>query len=181
MADQPLIDASDLNHWIKACEEAPKKGAAAMRMAVNDAGNAARTRVIRTLATQMGLPVSTVRQGLQIKPAGRELIYEINSAGGYLTLRSFDAVQRRAGVSARPWGVRRIFRGTFIVRSLGGQVFRRTTRARFPIVKLWGPAMPRELVRDKVPLVFEQEVSNRLAPRLRHHLSRLFPGGEVSL
>jgi hypothetical protein len=181
MAEQPLIDASDLSRWISVLEVAPARGAAAMRMAVNDAGNAARTRVIRTLAAQMGLPNSTVRQGLMTRPATRDLIYEINSAGGYLSLKSFDAEQRRAGVSARPWGQRRIFRGTFIVPRLGGQVFRRTTRARFPIVKLWGPAMPQELVRGAVPNAFEATARARLPARLTRHLERLFPdiaGGE---
>jgi hypothetical protein len=169
-----LIDSSDLDRWIKACQTAPAQARDAMRMAINDAGNFARTRVIRTLASQMGVPVSTVRQSLTTRPAWRELVYELASAGGFLSLASFDAQQRRAGVSARPWGRRRIFRGTFIVPRLGGQVFRRTTRARFPIVKLWGPSMPQELVRDRVPAVFETEANNRLPVRLAHHMNRLF-------
>lgn len=175
MADQPLIDASDLARWEAACRQAPARGFNAMRMAINETGNFARTRVVRTLATQMGLPQSTVRQGLTTLPAVRDLVYEIGSTGGYLSLKSFDAQQRRAGVSARPWGRRKIFRGTFIIPRFGGQVFRRTTRARFPIVKLWGPAMPQELVRDKVPQEFERAASERLSTRLQHHLDRLFP------
>lgn len=175
MAAEPLIDASDLQRWTDACHEAPARGFNAMRMAINDTGNFARTRVVRTLAIQMGLPQGTVRQGLTTVPAVRNLIYELGSTGGYMSLKSFDARQVRAGVSARPWGRRKIFRGTFMVPRFGGQVFRRTTRARFPIVKLWGPAMPVELVRDKVPEEFERAAEQRLAPRLRHHLDRLFP------
>jgi len=176
MAEEPLVDASDVERWIAACKEAPDRGAAAMRMAVNDAGNGARTQVVRTLARQMGVPVTTVRQSLTTIPATpRDLVYELGSVGGYLSLSSFDAQQRRAGVSARPWGRRRIFRGTFIIPRFGGHVFRRTTRARFPIQRLWGPAMPQELVRGTVPNVFEREVRQRLPVRLRHHLDRLFP------
>lgn len=177
MADQPLIDASDLERWVQACAEAPARGVAAMRMAINDAGNAARTQVVRTLASQMGVPSSTVRQSLTTIPAVREMNYEINSVGGFMSLKSFDAQQRRRGVSARPWGRRRVFRGTFIIPRLGGHVFRRTTSARFPIVKLWGPAMPQELVRDAVPGAFEDEIARRLPLRLEHHLERLFPEG----
>lgn len=175
MAERPIIDTADLGRWIAACHEAPARGKGAMRMAINDAGNYARTRVIRTLATQMGVPVSTVRQGLTTRPAMRELIYELGSVGGYMSLKSFDATQRRAGVSARPWGRRKIFRGTFVIPRFGGHVFRRTTSARFPIAKLWGPAMPQELVRDKVPDEFERAANERLPARLRHHLQRLFP------
>jgi hypothetical protein len=169
------IDASDLERWRQACLAAPEHAVDALKRAVNDAGNAARTQVTRTLGRQIGLPYSTVRQGLTIRPALREPVYEINSVGGYLSLRSFDAEQRRAGVSARPWGQRRVFRSTFMIRSLGGQVFRRTTQARFPIVKLWGPAMPQEMVRGAVPGAFEAAVKERLPLRLAHHLERLFP------
>jgi hypothetical protein len=105
----------------------------------------------------------------------RDLNYEINSVGGFLSLKSFDARQVRAGVSARPWGRRRTFRSAFVIPRFGGEVFRRTTRARFPIVKLWGPAMPQELVRDAVPREFASAVEARVPIRLRHHLQRLFP------
>lgn len=175
MAERPYIDASDVDRWTAAVLAASPAAQTAMSRAINDAGNYARTRVVRTLATQMGLAQGTVRQGLTTIPARRSLVYELNSTGGYLSLKSFDAQQRRAGVSARPWGRRKIFRGTFIIPRFGGQVFRRTTSARFPIVKLWGPAMPQELVRDKVPDEFERAAEERLGPRLRHHLDRLFP------
>ena len=166
------IDISELEGWRRLCAGGAERSADALRFAVNDAGNAARTQVVRTLGRQMGLPYAAVRQGLSIRPAGREPVYEINSAGGYLSLSSFDPKQRRAGVSARPWGQRRTFRSAFMVR---GQVFRRTTRARFPIVKLWGPAMPQELVRGAVPGAFEDAVKERFPVRLAHHLERLFP------
>jgi hypothetical protein len=172
----PMIDVSELERWARVYATAPARSTDIMRVTLNDVGNAARTQVTRTLARQMGLPVGTVRQGLTTKPAApRSMDYEILSRGGYLSLRSFDAEQRRAGVSARPWGKRRIFRGTFAVRSLGGQVFRRTTSARFPIVKLWGPAMPQEMVRGAVPTAFETAVRERLPARLAHHLDQLMP------
>jgi hypothetical protein len=104
------IDVSELERWARVYATAPARSADIMRVTLNDVGNAARTQVTRTLARQMGLPVGTVRQGLTTKPATlRSMDYEILSRGGYLSLRSFDAEQRRAGVSARPWGKRRIF------------------------------------------------------------------------
>ncbi len=169
------LDVSELEDWRRLCAAGAERSADALRYAVNDAGNAARTQVVRTLGRQMGLPYAAVRQGLSIRPARREPVYEINSTGGYLSLQSFGAEQRRAGVSARPWGQRRVFPSTFIVRPLGGQVFRRATKARFPIVKLWGPAMPQEMVRGAVPGAFEAAVRERLPARLAHHLEQLFP------
>ena len=168
------VEVKGLERWIDACRKAPKQARDAMLFAVNDTGDRARTQVVRTLGRQMGLPYGTVREGLRTKPAtGSDLTYKIISGGGYLSLRSFDAQQRRGGVSARPWGQRRLFRGTFIVRSLGGQVFRRTTRARFPIQKLWGPAMPMEMVREATPKAFEDTVSATLPKRLTYQLNRL--------
>src|ERR1700733_5258727 len=125
------IDVSELEGWRRLCAVAPERSADALRLAINDAGNAARTQVVRTLGRQMGLPYAAVRQGLTTRPATRGPVYEINSNSGDLSLQSFGAGQRRTGVSARPWGQRRVFLGTFMIRSLGGQVFRRTTRARF--------------------------------------------------
>ena len=70
-------------------------------------------------------------------------------------------------------GQRRVFPGTFIVQSLGGQVFRRAGRARLPIVKLWGPSIPREMLRDQVPKVFFDEVHVKVPVRLQHELRRI--------
>jgi hypothetical protein len=167
------IDVSGLDRWMRFAEEAPAQCAKALQMAVNDAGNLARTQVVRTLAIQMGLPFGTVRQGLQTKTArGGDLTYELNSSGGYLSLKSFDARQVRAGVSARPWGQRRVFRSAFVIPRFGGEVFVRTSRARFPIKKLWGPSMPQEMIRGAVPKAFEDTIRARLPQRLRHHLDR---------
>ncbi len=69
------------------CAAAPERSIDVLKRAVNDAGNAARTQVVRTLGRQMGLPYSTVRQGLTIRPAESEPVYEINSIGGYLSLQ----------------------------------------------------------------------------------------------
>jgi hypothetical protein len=59
------------------------------------------------------------------------------------------------------------------VPSLGGQVFRREGRERLPIVKLWGPSIPRELLRDQVPKVFFDEVRAKVPVRLKHELRRI--------
>ena len=172
------VSVRGLDRWIEACQTAPKKARAAMLHAVNDTGDRARTQVVRSLAKQMGLPYGTVREGLTTRPAQPSALrYQIVSRGGYMSLRSFDPQERRRGISARPWGKRRVFRGTFIVRSLGGQVFRRTTRARFPIEKLWGPAMPTEMVRNATPKAFEDSVEVNLPIRLVHHLNRLLKAG----
>jgi hypothetical protein len=141
---------------------------------LNHVGGTARTKVKSTLAKQMGLPAGTVDARLITKRAypGNQT-FEITAVGRPIPLADFDARQTRRGVSARPWGARRMFPGTFIVSSLGGQVFRRTGRARLPIVKLWGPSIPREMLRDQVPKVFFDEVHAKVPVRLQHELRRI--------
>jgi hypothetical protein len=161
----------------------------ALTATVNFVGDRALTQSTRTLAKQMGLPIGKTKQSLQVYRATFERIeYDIVGRGFRLSLRSFGASQRNAGVSARPWGVRRIFRGSFIVQSLDGQVFKRgpgplvrytttvdgkeRTRMGQPLVKLWGPGIPTEMMRDQVPVIFQQTVKERFAPRLEHEIAQ---------
>jgi hypothetical protein len=58
------------------------------------------------------------------------------------------------------------------VRALSGHVFRRVGRARLPIVKLWGPSLPRELLRGKMPAVFNDVVRERLSERIFHEFEQ---------
>ena len=78
-------------------------------------------------------------------------------------------------MSANPRGVRRLFPHTFIVPSLGGQVFVREGKGRLPIRKLWGPSLPKELVRDTVPAAFKEVAKEEFAGRVLHEVNRLFP------
>ena len=75
-----------------------------------------------------------------------------------MSLKEFGARQTAKGVSAAPWGKRRVFPHAFIAPTLGGHVFIREGRSRLPIRKLWGPAIPREMVKDQSKEAFERTV-----------------------
>jgi hypothetical protein len=152
----------------------PKRIQRVISRVLNHVGGTARTKVKSTLAKQMGLPAGTVDARLTTKRAypGNQS-FEITASGRPIPLADFAPRQTRRGVSARPWGQRRVFPGTFIVPSLGGQVFRRAGRGRLPIVKLWGPSLPREMLRDEVPKVFFEEVRVKVPVRLQHELRRI--------
>lgn len=155
------------------------KAKAAYRMALNDTNKAIHTRVKRVLSEQMGASQRDI-----VKHGGIKMIRAINSRleasivakGGYMPLSDFKSRQVKRGVSAAPWGTRRIFPKTFIVRSLGGNAFKRLGAKRLPIEKLWGPAVPREMVRDQSAKAFE-EVSARMLPtEVRRQIERLTLG-----
>ena len=55
------------------------------------------------------------------------------------------------------------------------QVFMRTSRDRLPIRKLWGPSLPKELVKDEVANAFKRVVSEDGGQRILHEIERLMP------
>jgi hypothetical protein len=168
------VDTRELVDYAALYESIPLKIAnAIVPRALNHVGDIARTQVKRELAKQTGLTVTVVDKSTRtVRAIPARHSYELVATGKQIPLREFAARQTRRGVSARPWGQRRVFPGTFVVRALGGHVFRRVGRARLPIVKLWGPSLPRELLRGKVPDVFEQVVRDRLPDRLIHEFEQ---------
>jgi hypothetical protein len=152
----------------------------ALRRAINHTGDKARTQIGRALVKQTGLKYGKIREALHTSRAGSSLTYLIVARDGYVSLKEFAARQTQKGVSAAPWGKRRVFPRTFIVASLGGHVFERKGPGRFPIRKLWGPAIPVEMVKDQTKEAFETTVEAELPGRIDYEigaiLSRRAPG-----
>jgi hypothetical protein len=173
------IDTSQLVDAAKRYQESPAAYRLALMRTVNRVGSMAGTKVNRTLADKMGLPLKELRPFIQVFGANREnLVWSMRGVGRPISLRAFGATQRKAGVSARPWGERRVFRGTFIVASLGGSVYVRTgemaraSKGRYrgqmreQIKKLWGPGVPKEMASYLTVKTFEESVKQNFAPRL---------------
>ena len=149
----------------------------ALARALNHTGDKARTQVARALVKQTGVKYGAVRKVLSTRLASRStLVYRIIGAGGYISLKEFDARQTSKGVSAAPWGKRRVFPHTFIVASLGGHVFERKGHQRLPIRKLWGPAIPKEMLKDQSRRAFETTVAAELPSRVEHEVSAILSG-----
>lgn len=151
---------------------------AALRRALNHTGDKTFTVVRRVLAKEMGLKQSDLaRRGLTKKRANdASLMYQIVGRGGHIPLKDFASRQGAKGVSAAPWGVRRMFKATFIVASIGGNVFKRLGKKRLPIEKLWGPAIPREMVREVTANAFQTTVAASLPARVEHEVRVLTDG-----
>lgn len=174
------VDASELAGVRDAWRRAGKQMPLAMSRALNKVGPLAMTQVRRRVAKEMGVKYSAVMTGIQgYKAAPQRLEYDVTGRGSYMTLRQFDPypLARRRGVSARPWGTRQWFRGAFIIPSLNNQVFKRTGKARGDIKVLYGPAIPREMLRGEVPGIFQAKAATEMLPKLNHEIMRLLPGG----
>lgn len=169
------VDARAIVPIATAFEEAGRKAPQAIARTLNWVGDVARTQVTRTLAAETGVSYGTVRKQLRVKRArATDLNYDIGVSGAHIPLAEFKARQAKLGVSAAPWGQRRVFAHTFIVPKLGGQVFVREGKGRFPIRKLWGPSLPVELLRGKAPEAFQRVAEQALPARMQHELDRLF-------
>lgn len=155
--------------------------------AVNRAGDQSRTQVRRALTRQTGLKrVVIVKAVRATRSTAGTLTYSMRSEGGDVALRFFAARETRKGVSAAPFGQRRIFDGAFIKGGRfptrvdigrGGHVFERAGAARLPIERQKsGVSIPAEMVRGATADVFTSTVERVLPQRLAHEISRATKG-----
>lgn len=146
------------------------------RRALNHTASKSKTLVIRTVAKQAGVSQSVIRKrrAIYLRKANRsDLQAYIIAQDNPMTLKDFRPTQLKAGVKAGPWGVRRVFKSTFIVEKLGGNVFKRSSKKRFPIEKLYGPAIPTEMMRPETTQPWQRLVEVDLPRRMEHELHRI--------
>lgn len=154
--------------------------------AINRVGATAITQTGRALAQQTGLPVRVPRKALAnpIKATAASLEFFKRVRGGDISLKYFRARETRKGVSAAPFGQRRVFAHTFQkgalfprrveLPSLNGHVFLPDTAVkrwgRLPIEKQKsGVILPEQLVQGRSKAAFEA-ASKGLAPRVEHEI-----------
>lgn len=174
---QVTVDTRGFKRMVAQFEQAGRNIKPALRRAINHTGDKARTQISRVLVKQTGLKYGKVRQALRTVPAGNTLlVYRIIARGGYTSLKEFGARQVKKGVTAAPWGKRHLFPHAFISPALGGHVFVRKGKGRYPIHKLWGPAIPAEMVKAESKAAFERTVATELPARLSLEINAILAG-----
>lgn len=142
--------------------------------ALNRGGDQARTQVRRSLVKQTGIKYGNIGKALATERAHpNRLSYSLIATGNETNIGLFNAKQRKKGVSATPWGKRRIFPGTFLVGAYGGNVYKRKGKERGPLEPIWGPNIAREVTRDYARAEW-YKVEGYVMKRVDHELSRLF-------
>lgn len=153
--------------------------------ALNRTATQVRTQARRALARQMGLPQKQIKHLIDVRKAGRfRLEADVNvPVRPPLNVTRFQARKTNRGISAKPWGNRRVFAGTFFLR--GGKqggggvepVMVRKGRSRFPIRPVWGPSISREFVRDEVDAAMRRATTERFPVlferQLRYELGKV--------
>ncbi len=151
--------------------------------AINHTVAKAKTEVTREVATMSGLSYrATAAEIRQVMASLGSASGGVRARGGYHGVGEFAARQTAIGVSASPWGVRRVFAHSFIIAKYGGKVFVRKgagsnlppgVRGRFPIHQLYGPAIPKEMLHDASVRVWDRLISAELPARQLHEWVRL--------
>lgn len=140
----------------------------AFNRALNSEGNKIRTQVRRALHQQTGAKASLItRETRTIRSTFSTLTYKIEARGKPLGLKHFSPKQFSYGVRAKPWGRWQKFDHAFLLSSLGNNAFLREGRARLPIKKMFGPAIPKEMVRGATRDTFEAAQPDVLAEATR--------------
>ncbi|GAA3849518.1 phage tail protein [[Pseudomonas] carboxydohydrogena] len=177
------VDLSPLSKIGNALQAAGKQIPLVMTRAINHTGLKARTAMRRVLVKQTGLKARTINRAVKSTKSFNGSAFVIRSAGGNIRLKFFNARETRKGVTAAPWNERRLYPGTFIKGGvfpnrkdlgMGGQVFERTSRSRFPIKgKKSGLYIANEMVSGASHDAFYSVVNADLAPRIEHELYRV--------
>lgn len=147
--------------------------------ALNKTAANVRTAASTAVRKRISLSAAVVRDGIAIRRATKDkLLSSLAISGKPVPLRDFKAKQTRKGVTAaiKP-GKRTLYKGTFIVAKLGGNVFKRQGKGRLPITKLVGPSLPTVFGTDQVTaetLASAKELlPKRLAEEIRFELIRI--------
>jgi hypothetical protein len=139
---------------------------------LSDGGDKVRTKVRKALKTQTNVKkYGTITS--RVQGARRGLSYVITGEGKGLPIDEFP-VSAPGSVSASPWGVMRKFKRSFV---RAGKFVARLSSKRFPVRRLYGPSIAKEIVKDQSLAAFEAGVRTDIVPEIDKRLARLLSGG----
>lgn len=177
------VDVREINQFGNMLGALGQDGPKVIERALNRTGDTGKTRVVRALAKQTGLPQKTIRKAVVVKRASwQDLEYRLSSSGGDVALKFFKARETRRGVTAFVRGERELFESAFIkggsfargrvALNMGGHVFQRIG-GRTELEKLKsGVFIPLEMIEGASARAFEDVVADVLPRRLDHEMTR---------
>lgn len=122
-----------------------------IRQALSEHMRLQERQAVQSLRAQTSIPAGRVKSVTRssVGGGGTAMSGKVTVADAPIPLAKYGKGEEGSvGVQASGWGKRRVFPGTFIVSRYGGNIYRRLTKKRFPIKRLWGPFLPNELLRE---------------------------------
>ncbi len=164
------FDLSELEHVSRQLNTLPEKiRNTALRRANHRTGQMAKTAVLRIIAAESGMRMKDLRSRIHILRSSPDEFHAMMRSGWISLIELGASRQTKTGVWVRGWGSHR---GAFFAYGRSG-IYRRTSKARFPIKKLWGPNPVRQLERGRSRSVWMETVRAVWPRRILHEISRL--------
>ena len=133
----------------------------AAQQAINRVAATAKSIAVKSISSETGIQQKLVRDRIAIFKASRSALSAVVSAFKYApNLIRYQAKQTKAGVSAKAWNQRKVYRGTFIGNK-GRTVFKRVGKARLPIKAVYGPSIPQTFIKARTTEAMIQAVQTR--------------------
>ncbi|WP_024899507.1 hypothetical protein [Brucella rhizosphaerae] len=155
---------------------------------VNQVGNRAKTQVIRALTKQTGLQRKTIVKAIGDPGVARpgKLSYDMVTRGGNIRLKYLSPKETRKGVSAKPFGQRKVFAGSFMkggkfpnrqdVPKFYGHVFHRLNKSGSRITYTRSDVfIPVEMTKGSTKAAFERMAAPLLQERVDAAIKKLLP------
>ncbi len=144
-----------------------------LREGLYEGGDKVRTGVRKALKAQTNvLKYDSITSRVNSRREG--LTYGITGEGKGLPIREFPHAAP-GHIVASPWGVSHTFKRSFVKPDSGAFVARLSSK-RFPIRKLYGPSLAKEIVKDQSLDAFEVGVATHVVPAIEKRLARVFGG-----
>jgi hypothetical protein len=149
----------------------------AIARGLNEGGDKVRTQVQHALQRQTGLTMySSVTSRVHTMRAYPGMLnYQIIAKGKPgIPIKEFRAILRPRGVVAFPWGKEHDFKRSFVGKGrVSGSFLARLGKERFPLRRLFGPSLAKELDKDESAQAFNSGASAFVPPAIEKHLDKL--------
>jgi len=142
-----------------------------LREGLYEGGDKVRTKVRKALKVQTNVSKYTsITSRVDSRKNG--LSYGITGEGKGLPISEFPH-SAPGNIVATPWGKEHRFKRSFVKPDTGAFVARLSSK-RFPIRKLFGPSLAKEIVKDQSLDAFETGVRTDVVPAIEKRLARMF-------
>jgi len=155
----------------------PKRARKAIVAALNQTARTTRTLAARELQKAAGFKVGEAKRQMRIykATADRPQAHLVAEGWPMLLLKAGrNARQTRKGVSITAYGRRQTYAGTFLATMPSGHrgIYTRKRNTRLPIRELYGPSVPRTLLRHDVQSAVMDGVAETLPKAMTRQIDR---------
>ena len=151
----------------------PKKLRQQVAIALNQTAKKAKNVLAKEVADRVSLTQKRVKQDIRTQKAKPESLVAniVQKETSRISLKDYKARQTKSGISYKieKIGKRTKIKSAFISEKLGGHAYKRTSKKRLPIIKLYGPSAWGVTVVNKLDkLIVERDVE----PDLLYEIDR---------